>query len=109
MVAICFLTSQRGMLLGFSITGHAGWGEEGADIVCAAVSSAAYLTVNIITDVLSVAPLALRAEEGDLFFRILEGDASQCRPLLQGLKLYFSQLEEQYPDHIEVSHIEIEL
>ena len=103
MVTIRFLASAAGRLVGFSIAGHAGWGEEGADIVCAAVSSAAYLTVNTVTDVLSVDPLALRAEEGDLFFRVKESDEPLCRPLFQGLKLHFAQLAEQYPAHIEIS------
>ena len=35
-----------GLLSGFSVTGHAGAGEYGQDIVCAAVSSATYMTAN---------------------------------------------------------------
>ncbi|MCH5196477.1 MAG: ribosomal-processing cysteine protease Prp [Oscillospiraceae bacterium] len=35
---------------GFTISGHAGYGTEGNDIVCAAVSSCVMLTCNAITD-----------------------------------------------------------
>ena len=36
---------------GFSLCGHAGAGVAGEDIVCAAVSSAAYMAANTVTDV----------------------------------------------------------
>ncbi len=41
-----------GSLVGFSVSGHAGAGPFGKDIVCAAVSSATMLTANTITDYL---------------------------------------------------------
>ena len=39
-------------LVGFSVSGHAGAGEYGHDIVCSAVTSAVMLTANTITDFL---------------------------------------------------------
>ena len=41
-----------GALVGFSVSGHAGAGEYGHDIVCSAVTSAVMLTANTITDFL---------------------------------------------------------
>ena len=41
---------RNGALTGFEFTGHAGYGEEGSDIVCSAVTSAVSLTCNAITD-----------------------------------------------------------
>ena len=38
MVCVHFLTPPEGTVLGFSLQGHAGYGEAGQDIVCAAVS-----------------------------------------------------------------------
>lgn len=35
---------------GFSVSGHAGYGEEGNDIVCAAITSAVELSCNTITE-----------------------------------------------------------
>lgn len=107
MIRADFLILPDGRMLGFRLNGHAGWGEEGTDIVCAAVSSAAYLTVNTVTDVLSVTPLALRAGEGDMLLRLEERDEPACRTVLQGLKLHLCGLEEQYPSHIKVSYLEI--
>lgn len=107
MIRIDFLALPGGELLGFSVNGHSGYAEEGEDIVCAAVSSAAYLTVNTITDVLHVAPLSLRADDGEMFFRIEPKDEEVCRALLAGLKLHLIQLEEQYPDCISVNYLEL--
>ena len=38
-------------LIGFLIKDHSGYDEEGYDIVCASVSSAAYLTANTLTEI----------------------------------------------------------
>lgn len=95
-----------GQVTGFHIKGHAGFGEAGEDIVCAAVSSAAYLVANAIVEVLKVEPLVLRAEEGDMLFRAGLSDELRCRDFLAGLKLHLTGLEEQYPEYIKVSYSE---
>lgn len=46
MIQAEFLMAEGGAAAGFHITGHAG-GEAGTDIVCAAVSSAAYLVATL--------------------------------------------------------------
>ncbi|MCI8385482.1 MAG: ribosomal-processing cysteine protease Prp [Acutalibacter sp.] len=107
MIRADFLILPDGRLLGFRLAGHAGWGEEGTDIVCAAVSSAAYLVANTVTDVLGVAPLSLRAGEGEMLLRLEERDEPACRDFLRGLKLHLCGLEEQYPAHMKVSYLEI--
>ncbi|MGN0687638.1 MAG: ribosomal-processing cysteine protease Prp [Oscillospiraceae bacterium] len=44
---------RGGSFYGFSVSGHAGYGTAGNDIVCAAVTSAVELTCNTITDFFS--------------------------------------------------------
>ena len=105
MIRAGFLT-HTGSLLGFHITGHAG-GEAGTDIVCAAVSSAAYLVANTITEVMGAVPSELEASEGDMLLRLSPEDGPGCRAALLGLKLHLEGLEEQYPEDIRVSSIEI--
>lgn len=107
MIVAGFLVSRIGGVVGFTIQGHSDLGEGGGDILCAAVSSAAFLTANTITDVLHVAPLALRVEEGNMFLRIEQKDEPLCRTLLDGFKLHLGNLEEQYPENLRVSYIEI--
>ena len=50
MVSIHFLTSSEGLLQGFLMEGHAGAGEAGQDVVCAAISSAGlWVTLTVST------------------------------------------------------------
>ena len=99
--------SEGSRLVSFEVKGHSGYAEAGSDIVCAAVSSAAYLTVNTLTDVCRVTPLSLRVGEGEMFFRIEPKDEPRCRDLLQGFKLHLQSLEEQYPSALRVAYMEI--
>ena len=107
MIRAEFFVDAEGRLLGFSITGHAGMAEAGSDILCAAVSSAAYMTANTVLEVLHVTPVSLRVEEGDMLFRIAERDEKPCRTVLSGFKLHLLGLEEQYSDYLRVRYTEV--
>ena len=52
MLSAKFFVLESGTIVGFEILGHSGYAESGKDIVCSAVSSAAYMTENNITDVM---------------------------------------------------------
>lgn len=84
----------------FDIEGHAGYKPAGEDIVCAAVSSAAYLTVNTLTEVFGVDANATE-EDGKLVCSF-SGSKDAVR-LLKGLRLHLEQLQEQYPKHVKVT------
>ncbi len=97
---------KGGLLTGFTLSGHAGAGEEGEDIVCAAVSSAAYMTANTLTDVYHF-PAAVSVSDGFLSAELSEQDAERCRPLMEGFLLHLTGLQEQYPQHIQVIITEV--
>lgn len=107
MITADFLNGEDGIVTGFSIRGHSDYSGHGSDIVCAAVSSAAFMAVNTLTDVLNITPLALRADDGDMLFRIELRDERRSRDILSGLRIHLKNLEEQYPKNIRVSYIEI--
>ena len=52
MIFVRFLSEASGNLVGFVMEGHAGYADPGEDIVCAAVSSVAYMTANTITEII---------------------------------------------------------
>lgn len=107
MIDCRFLLGKDGAsLVGFQVSGHADFGDVGKDVVCAAVSSAAYLVANTITDVLHAEASAVD-EEGYLCVQVAERDAHLCRTILEGLKLHLLGLEEQYPQAIHVSYEEV--
>lgn len=97
---------RHGRPLGFRVAGHSGVSAAGTDIVCAAVSSAAYLTANTITEVLGVKARVL-VKDGEMLLEIPENDAAPCGSLLKGFRLHMAALGEQYPDHIEVIDTEV--
>ena len=106
MTEVDFYTAKNGELLGFHVHGHSGYAEEGEDIVCAAVSSAVYMVINTVTDVMHI-DADVEVEDGDAVFRILSKYAAACRDILQGLKLHMLSLEEQYSNFIIVKYTEV--
>lgn len=97
-----------GFITGFRMAGHSGYVPEGEDdIVCAAVTSAALMVINTVTEILGIDPLSVRAEEGEIFLRVELQSEAKCTMLFAGLKLHLLNLEEQYPDNIHVSYLEV--
>jgi uncharacterized protein YsxB (DUF464 family) len=84
----------------FKITGHAGYADAGEDVVCAAVSSAAYLTANTITEILGVKADAT-VKEGFLEFSF--GGSEAAVKLVEGLRLHTEQLQAEHPKHVKVT------
>lgn len=79
---------------------------EGEDIICAAVSSAAYMTVNTITDIIK-ADSRVTVEDGYMLVKILQKEIGSCHTIFAGFKLHMLGLEEQYPQNINVSYTEV--
>ena len=94
-------------ILGFSISGHSGYAEEGEDIICAAVSSASYMTANTITEILNVEPVELSVSDGNMCLKLDELSAHKCSDILRGFVLHLSSLSEQYKQYIKVTISEV--
>ncbi len=103
MIRVSFKAAQ-GKLCGFHITGHAG-GEMGQDIVCAAVSSAAYMTANTITEILK-APAGITVDEGLMDLTVTDR-VDDCQSILGGFRLHLQALEEQYPSRVHLMNTEV--
>lgn len=84
----------------FTVKGHAGFAEAGNDIVCAAVSSAAYMAANTITEILCV---AAEAQVKDGYLRFSFSGSKAASDVVRGLKLHLEELASQYPDRIKVT------
>ena len=85
-------------LRGFEISGHSGYAEEGSDIICASVSSAAYMAVNTVTEVIGEYGEAT-VDEGYLKFTT-ESDKAEVQTVLKGLQLHVKALAEDYNEYI---------
>ena len=101
MIEAEFFVSHDGRLTGFHITGHSGYEESGKDVVCAFVSSGAYMAANTITDVIG-ADAQAEAEDGDMLLCVNGTDIDRCRDILEGLKLHLMSVQEQHPEYLKV-------
>lgn len=90
-----------GTVSGFEISGHTGAGEAGQDIVCSAVSSAAYLVANTVLEVLKIKADAV-VRDGYMKFVIPNENLSETKVLTDGLVLHLTELQSQYPQHIKI-------
>ena len=90
-----------GSISGFEIKGHSGYAESGRDIVCAAVSSAAYMAANTISEILSC-PIDAKVSDGYMSVKLLcENNAA--RDILSGLKLHLTELSNDNPDFNKIT------
>lgn len=95
------------LICGFLISGHSGYGEEGYDIVCSAISSAAYMTANTITEIQHLNDVQVTESDGFISMNLSKDDAEKAQTILHGLKLHLTALSEQYPNYIKVNNSEV--
>ena len=99
---------QDGRITGFSVSGHSGYAEAGADVVCAAVSAAVTFADATIRDVLGESAKT-KVDDGNasvtltLPARCDNEDAVQA--ILTGMMLTLGALRDDYPDYIEVMEV----
>ena len=91
---------KNGELVGFAISGHARYAEKD-DIVCASVSSAAYMAANGITDVIGCKAYVNADEKGFLELRLLE-DSFAAKKMISSLELHLRHLAKDYPKNLKV-------
>ena len=105
MINISLFRNQTGQLTGFSVSGHAGYAEAGADIVCASVTTAAFTAVNGLTDVIGI-ETEVTMQEGYLSCKMPEALAREKRQmadvLLESMVLSFQNIAEQYGAYVSL-------
>ncbi len=84
--------------VGFEIKGHSGYEEEGKDIICASVSSAAYMAANTVTDVIGE-KADIKLSDG--YFKFMaEGGKNETKIVLKGLQNHVNALADDYSEFI---------
>ncbi len=87
-------------ICGFEISGHSGSAEAGEDIICAFVSSAAYMAANTLTEIVK-ANADIEVKDGFMSLG-LTSKIPEAQQILEGLRLHLESLAGDYPDNIKV-------
>ena len=103
MISVKFFHSENDAPLGFSFKGHAGYAAHGSDIVCAAISSVAYMTANTIIEIMKIEADVDVDENGGMILKIPEESADKTKELLLGLELHINELRKQYPKNVTIT------
>ena len=101
MTSVKFLADKKG-IYGFYISGHSSVNcdDEVGKIVCSAVSSAAYMAANTVTEIIGDNANAV-VNDGEMRFEVV--NPSDCSvKVLEGLKLHLSELSNQYSNNIKI-------
>ncbi len=99
MIKARFFTTDN-KICGYEISGHSGSAESGQDIICAFVSSAAYMAANTLSEIVGA---EIKADVSDGFMKItVLSDLSDAQQILEGLRLHLGSLAGDYPDNIKV-------
>lgn len=90
-------------MLGFHITGHAGYADRGNDIACASVSSAVMMAANTATEVFKL-DAKVDVREDEILFKF-KGDKDGIGDrLLLGLLLQLDILSDEFPGCIKIEN-----
>ena len=106
--------SQGGRIVGFDVKGHSGLAPAGADLLCAAVTSAVRLTECAVNDVLGLeASVKVRERDASVSLKLPGGlgptNENTCQTLLTALMVYLAELHEEYPQNIIVLDNDMEV
>ena len=104
----CEFFTEDDRITGFSVSGHSGYAEAGADIVCAAISAIVTMDEAHINEVCGAkAKVRVKDEQARITLTLPascdEEDAVQA--VLSGMMLTLLSLREDYPDYIEVLEV----
>lgn len=104
MIIAKFYKDGNNKLLGFEITGHAGFDDMGLDIVCASVSSAAMLTCNTVTDVFKL-NARVQVADNTIMLKLDSDENGDGDKLLLGFMIHMICLSQDYPTCIKVKDV----
>jgi uncharacterized protein YsxB (DUF464 family) len=97
MINVTIFKKSDGGFDGFKVTGHAGFAEEGKDVVCAAVSALVINTINSIEQLTNDKFLAESDEnDGRIKLKFLSENSKETKLLMESLILGIKGVKEDY-------------
>ena len=107
MIRARLFVSSEGRYMGYQVTGHAEWAEEGKDIVCSAVSALSVICCNALESAAGTVPEA-RMDKGRLKVMLPKDSGHDAQVVLGVFRQGMLDLSQQYPDFIAYEEIDME-
>ena len=104
----CEFFTENDRITGFSISGHSGYAEAGADIVCAAISAVVTMAEATINDVCGAkAKVRVKDEQAriTLTLPVSCDEEETVQAVLAGMMITLAGMRDDYPDYIEVLEV----
>ena len=104
----CEFFTEDERITGFSISGHSGYAENGADIVCAAISAVVTMAEATINDVCGAkAKVRVKDEQAriTLTLPVSCDEEETVQAVLAGMMITLAGMRDDYPDYIEVLEV----
>ena len=110
MIKATIYLNQNHVYTGFDICGHAGYSEEGSDIVCAAVSALVINTINAV-EAFTEEETSCKSREdtGEILYRIKGNPTHDTQLLLNTMVLGLKSMEDnsEYEPYIDIIFKEV--
>lgn len=103
MITVSITRNRRGYMSALEVSGHAGWGMYGEDIVCAGVSALVQGAVLGLEDYLGIRP-GVTMGPGYLRCLLKDADAArvETRAIMETMLLGLGEISRQYPEEVRI-------
>ena len=104
----CEFFTENERITGFSVSGHSGYAESGADIVCAAISAVVAMTEATINDICGAkAKVRVKDTEARITLTLPTScdEEESVQAVLAGMLLTLCSMRDDYPEYIEVLEV----
>ena len=104
----CEFFMEDDRITGFSVSGHSGYAEAGADIICAAISAVVTMAEATINDVCGAkAKVRVGEDEARITLKLPKScdEEETVQAVLAGMMVTLISLQEDYSDFIEVLEV----
>ena len=104
----CEFFTEGDRITGFRVSGHSGYAEAGADIVCAAVSAVVTMAEATINEVCGAkAKVRIKDEQASISLTLPVScdEEESVQAVLAGMMLTLCSIRDDYPDYVEVLEV----
>ena len=104
----CEFFTENDRITGFRVSGHSGYAEAGADVVCAAISAVVTMAEATINEVCGAkAKVRVKEEQASvsLTLPVSCDEEDSVQAILAGMMITLCGIRDDYPDYVEVLEV----